>query len=244
MIKKMIIGVLALGLIATSCSSDDDNSSSNQLVNATAFVLSIEPLVDSDPATAPTKVLSGEFSGTSANVSTGLIGDLVNVSGTFFLRTPTDETMPGNPNNMNDENGVWFGTPGAPPTVNFVLSDLSTNPGWTYEVWVIGEAGPISTGRFTDFGGFDDFTDFSGLENNQGPSVPGEDFFLNPPTGETFPLDVRGRTVIISLEPVPDDSPAPFAIKPLVGVAGSTTAPSTHNFGPNVASLPSGSVSR
>mgnify|MGYP000391789410 FL=1 len=29
MIKKMIFGVLALGLIATSCSSDDDNSSSN-----------------------------------------------------------------------------------------------------------------------------------------------------------------------------------------------------------------------
>ena len=294
MIKKMIIGVLALGLFATSCSNDDDNSSSNldtltlnlsglevlgsnfvyegwiivngspvttgrftsvtfpqnfaidadQLANATAFVLSIEPAVDSDPLPAPTKVLRGEFNGNSANVNTSLIGDLINVSGTFFLRTPTDETMPGNPNNMNDENGVWFGTPGTPPTANLVLPDLSTNPGWTYEGWVIGESGPISTGRFTDFGDRDDFSNFSGVEFNQGPPVPGEDFFLNPPTGETFPLDVRGRTVVISLEPVPDDSPAPFAIKPLVGAAGTGTAPSTHDFGPNVASLPSGSVSR
>ena len=74
--------------------------------------------------------------------------------------------------------------------------------------------------------------------------MPGEDFFLNAPSGETFPLDVRGRTVVISVEPVPDNSPAPFAMKPLVGTAGQTTAPATHSFGLNLGSLPTGTVIR
>jgi len=286
---------MAIGLITTSCSDDDDNNSvstesltlnlsgleplgdqfvyegwimvdgtpqttgrftsvtfpqdfdvnSEQLANATSFILSIEPLDDPDPAPAPTKVLSGDFSGNSASVTTDLIGDLVNVSGTFFLRTPTDEDMAaGEANNGNDEFGVWFGTPGAPPTANLTLPDVSNNDGWIYEGWVIGESGPISTGRFDDFGGRDDFTDFSGAEFNQGPPVPGEDFFLNAPTGEVFPLDIRNRMVVISLEPVPDDSPAPFAIKPLVAVAGTETAPATHDFDANPNSLPTGTVTR
>jgi len=33
---------------------------------------------------------------------------------------------------------------------------------------------------------------FSGTQRN-GPPVPGEDFFLNAPEGETFPLDIRGQ---------------------------------------------------
>lgn len=293
MIKKMFLGVLALGLMLTSCSDDDDNASNldtltlnlnglevlgadfvyegwiivngqpvttgrftsvdfpqnfavdaTELSNATAFVLSIEPLVDPDPAPAPTKVLRGEFTGNSASVNTELIGDLTNVSGTFFLRTPTDEVMPGAGNNGNDQYGVWYGSPGMPPTANLNLPDVSQNAGWIYEGWVIGDSGPISTGRFDNFGGRDDFTNFSGTEFNQGPPVPGEDFFLNAPTGEVFPLDVRNRMVVISLEPVPDDSPAPFAIKPLVGVAGTDTAPSTHDFSANIASLPTGTVTR
>lgn len=293
MIKKLIIGVLAIGFFATSCSNDDDNASNlqtltlnlngleslgadfvyegwiivdglpvttgrftsvdfpqnfavdaTQLSNASAFVLSIEPLNDPDPAPAATKVLRGEFSGNSAIVNTALIGDLTNVSGTFFLRSPTDEVMPGNPNNGNDQYGVWYGSPGMPPTANLTLPDLDPDSGWIYEGWVIGDSGPLSTGRFLNFGDRDDFTGFSGAEFNQGPPIPGEDFFLNAPTGETFPLDVRGRMVVISLEPVPDDSPAPFAIKPLVATSGQETAPSTHDFNPNPSSLPTGTVSR
>lgn len=289
MIKKMIFAVLAVGIFATSCSSDDDNNSptisdltlnlsglealgsdfvyegwiivdgtpvstgiftsvtfpqtfsvnTTQLNSATRFVLSIEPAVDPDPAPAPTKILVGDFVGTSANVNTGVVGDFSNAAGEFFLRTPTDETAG---NNGNDQNGVWFGTPGMPPTPNFVLPTLPD--GWVYEGWVIGESGPLSTGTFTAFNTMDSTNGFSGTENNAGPPVPGEDFFLNAPTGETFPLDVRNRTVVISVEPFPDDSPAPFALKPLVGTAGTETAPSTHPFAQNLGSLPTGMVTR
>lgn len=209
-----------------------------QLNEASAFVLSIEPAVDNDPAPAATKILRGEFSGSTASVNTDLIGDFSNASGAFFLRTPTDETSG---NNMNDQYGVWFGTPGMPPSPNFNLPTLPV--GWAYEGWVVGDSGPLSTGTFTQFNAVDSAAPFSGTAQ-AGPPVPGEDFFMNAPTGETFPLDIRGRTVVISVEPVPDDSPAPFAIKPLVGTAGNDTAPATHAFGLNLASLPTGLVTR
>ncbi|WP_298236768.1 anti-sigma factor [uncultured Algibacter sp.] len=215
---------------------------SAQLEEATTFVLSIEPANDPDPAPADTKMLVGDFSGNTANVNSDIVGDFSNASGKFFLRSPTDEVDPGNPNNMNDEYGVWFGTPGTPPTPNFVLPTLSE--GWAYEGWVVGETGPITTGRFTDFDGRDDFNMFSGDEFKMGPPIPGEDFFLNAPAGETFPLDVRGRTVVISVEPVPDNSPAPFSMKPLLGKAGQETAPATHNFDQNLGTLPWGKVTR
>ena len=290
MIKKMFLAIIALGIFATSCSNDDDNTSTNanltlsldqgkelsalgndfvyegwiivdgnpvstgtfssvdfpqtfsvnaaQLSSATRFVLSIEPTNDTNPSPADTKVLVGDFLGNTATVNTGIVGDFNNASGAFFLRTPTDET---GTNNGNDENGVWFGTPGAPPTPNFVLPTLPA--GWVYEGWVVGETGPITTGTFNVFNTVDSFDDFSETSQS-GPPVPGEDFFLNAPAGETFPLDVRGRTVVVSVEPVPDNSPAPYVMKPLVGTAGQTTAPATHDFGQNLGSLPTGQVSR
>jgi hypothetical protein len=214
---------------------------------ATKFVLSIEPSPDLDPAPSDQKLIAGDFSGDTATVGTDIapaLGDLSGAAGTFFLRTPTDEAD-GAPNNMNDENGVWFGLPGMPPAPNLTLPTLPT--GWTYEGWVIGASGPLSTGTFTAFNVVDDnagaATSFSGTEKI-GPQLPGEDFFNNAPMGETFPLDIRGRTVVISVEPVPDNSPAPFLLKPLVGMAGQDTAPATYDFVLNAASFPTGSVSR
>lgn len=209
---------------------------------AVKFVLTIEPAVDSDPAPSATKYLVGDFSGDTAAITTGIVGDFNSSWGKAFLRTPTDE-VPGSANNGNDENGIWFGTPGAPPTAGLGLPELPE--GWKYEGWVVVEGlGPVTTGTFTSLTTADDSNAFSGTENNAGPPVPGEDFFLNAPTGFTFPLDVRGRTAVISIEPYPDNSPAPFTMKPLVGAVGQEIAPATHNLGLNLASFPTGIVSR
>ena len=83
-------------------------------------------------------------------------------------------------------------------------------------------------------------------QNNAGPPIPGEDFLLNAPTGETFPLDLRGRKVVISIEPSPDNSPNPFLLKPLLMDLSATAAlaPATHNFGQNLGSFPTGTVTR
>ena len=294
--KRLFLGLLSLGLLTTSCNSDDDNGTTittsdltislsgledlgttsvyegwlivggtpvstgvftvdgagtlsktvfpvetSTLANATKFVLSIEPLLDSDPAPSDQKLLAGDFSGTSADVSTNVapaVGDFSASTGSFFLRTPTDES--GGLNNGNDENGVWFGVPGAPPTPDFTLPTLPT--GWVYEGWVVTDAGPISTGTFTAFDSSDSFDGFSGI--SPGPSIPGEDFFNNAPSGVVFPLDVRGRTVVISVEPSPDNSPDPFVLKPLVGAAGTDTAPISYPFAYNAPSFPTGTVTR
>ena len=217
------------------------------LESATKFILTVEPNPDTDPAPSDQKLIAGDFSGDSADVSTSTapaVGDFSMAVGNFFLRTPTDEA-PGTANNGNDENGVWFGNPGMPPTATLVLPDLPT--GWIYEGWVIGDAGPISTGTFSAVDTMDDnagaATSFGGTEQ-LGPPLPGEDFFNNAPAGETFPLDVRGRTVVITVEPVPDNSPAPFVLKPLAAVSGNETAPNFHAFNLNTVSFPTGTVTR
>ena len=86
--------------------------------------------------------------------------------------------------------------------------------GWVYEGWVVIDGQPVSTGRFLDPTGPDDFGGFSGPLGN--PPFPGEDFIVNAPDGLEFPLDLRGAgTVVLTVEPADDDSPAPFPIRPL-----------------------------
>ena len=218
-----------------------------QLDAATKFVLTIEPSPDNDPAPSDQKLVAGDFSGNTASISTAVapgVGDFSNAAGVYFLRTPTNEP-PGTPNNLDDENGVWFGNPGMPPTAGFTLPTLPT--GWAYEGWLVTENGPISTGTFTEFGTMDSGNPLSGTENNAGPPIPGEDFFIAPAgSADTYPIDVRGKTVVISVEPVPDNSPAPFLLKPLLSAVAmdAEVAPTVHNFQQNLASLPTGSVSR
>ncbi len=214
---------------------------------ATKFILTIEPNPDPDPAPSDQKFIAGDFNGNTATVSTSVapaVGDFSNSAGDFFLRTPTDEPA-GSGNNGNDQYGVWFGQPGMPPAATLVLPELPT--GWIYEGWVIGESGPLSTGTFSSIDTMDDNagldTSFSGTEND-GPPIPGEDFFNNAPAGETFPLDIRGRTVVITVEPVPDNSPAPFTLKPLAAQAGNDTAPAFNSFALNLGSFPTGTVTR
>ncbi|MEO1052226.1 MAG: anti-sigma factor [Bacteroidota bacterium] len=215
---------------------------------ATTFILTIEPAVDPDPAPSDQKYIAGDFSGDMAVVSTAVapaVGDFSASAGTYFLRTPTDEE-PGTGNNGNDFNGVWFGLPGMPPSANLTLPTLPT--GWIYEGWLVTENGPISTGTFTDVADRDNSNSLSGIENNAGPAIPGEDFFIAPDDAvDDFPIDVRGNMVVITVEPVPDNDPGPFTLKPLASMvaADAATAPGSHSFSLNVDnSFPSGWVGR
>ncbi|WP_103864326.1 hypothetical protein [Aquimarina sp. I32.4] len=237
-----------------SVNSSGELSSTSFAVNteslnaATSFVLTIEPTPDPDPAPADTKLLKGDFgTGNTATVGLGPViteGDFLDSAGNFFLRTPTDEA-PMTANNGNDEFGVWFGTPAMPPVATLTLPVLDA--GWKYEGWVVSEGVPISTGTFTMGGSADDNAGasdgFSETASN-GPQLPGEDFFRNEPDGVTFPLDVRGKAVVISVEPFPDNAAAPFLLKPLVGTAGTETAPTSYAFELNSESFPTGSISR
>ena len=135
--------------------------------------------------------------------------DFSEASGSYFVATPTTESV-------DDEfSGVWFLNPpsdGNPPSAALDIPVLPA--GWVYEGWVVVDGQPVSTGRFLDAAGPDDFGGFSGPL--PAPPFPGEDFIVNAPDGLEFPLDLRGNgTVVLTIEPADDDSPAPFAMRPL-----------------------------
>lgn len=179
---------------------------------ASTFVLTIEPSPDADPAPTATHVLAGDFNANSADLSishpAALGDDFLGASGGYILATPTDGGA------MNNENsGVWFMDPMAGPGASLDLPVLPE--GWAYEGWVVLNGSPLSTGTFTNVAATDAAAVYSGTM--AGPPFPGEDFLLNAPSGLTFPIDLSGRTVVISIEPSPDNSAAPFVLKPLLG---------------------------
>ncbi len=180
------------------------------LKDATAFILSIEPAVDSDPAPSNTKILAGSFSGSSASLAisdANAVGtDFDSATGLYFLATPTNGPA------SNETSGIWFMDP-ANGTAGLTLPTLGA--GWIYEGWVVIDGIPVSTGTFRSGDMADSGNPHSGTQG--APAVPGEDFFVDAPAGLNFniPPDLAGKTAVVSVEPVPDNTTAPFVLKPL-----------------------------
>ena len=211
----------------------------SDLENATMFVLTIEPANDPDPAPSDIHILAGEFNGTTASLSidhsAALNNDFMGISGTYILATPTDTVS------SNEESGIWFldNSSGSPEAG----LDLPTLPaGWAYEGWAVINGVPVSTGTFTKVDEADAAAPFSGSMG--GPPFPGEDFLNNAPSGLSFPTDLRGGVAVISIEPVPDNSPMPFVLKPLVGAIDENAATHTALDMTENLSFPTGEASR
>lgn len=212
------------------------------LANATAYVLTIEPASDPDPAPSDVHILAGDFSGNSASITVNhgaAIGsDFADAMGTYILATPTDGGSM-----TNELAGVWWLDPAGAPDPGL---DLPTLPaGWVYEGWAVVDGTPLSTGRFTSVSGADDFSGYSSTAA-MAPPFPGEDLLENAPAGLMFPADLSGATVVISVEPSPDNSDAPFTLKPLVSMIGDMPADHTpYTMNNNAAATnPTGTVSR
>lgn len=215
----------------------------NQLSNAAKFVLSIEPVNDTDPAPSDTKILVGDFSGNSATMGSGTVGDFSNAAGKYILATPTNGAM------TNENSGIWFlDLASGSPVAGLTLPTLPN--GWKYEGWVVINGIPVTTGKFTKVAATDEFNGFSGatalpMPNGADGFFPGEDFLQGAPMGLMFPTDIAGGTAVISIEPEPDNSPMPFTLKPLVGnIADDATDHTTYAMGQNLTSFPSGTVAR
>ncbi len=212
----------------------------DDVANATAYVLTIEPSPDNDPSPSSVHILAGDFSGSGADLTVNhgaaLGTDFTAATGSYILATPTDGM------NNNETSGVWWLDPAQGPGPGLNLPILPD--GWVYEGWAVIDGTPVTTGRFTSINGADDAATFSGSAG--GPPFPGEDFLNNAPAGLTFPTDLSGATVVISVEPQPDNSPAPFTLKPLVAPVPSPAADHTsYNMSNNAtATNPTGTVTR
>ena len=209
------------------------------LAKATTFVLTIEPKNGDVPAPTDVHILAGNFNGNSGTLSidhsAALGSNFSAVSGKYILATPTDDL------NTNEKSGIWFlDLASGSPTVGLSLPQLPN--GWKYEGWIVKSGIPVTTGKFLTSTGVDDFKGFSGVKN--GPAFPGEDFLKNAPAGLTFPLDLSGGKAVISIEPVPDNSPNPFLLKPLVtDIPQNAQDHVTYNMGKNL-NFPTGTISR
>ncbi|MCI5058773.1 MAG: anti-sigma factor [Flavobacteriales bacterium] len=236
--KPVSTGVFTVGSDgAVNKSFDVDRK---DLKDATAFVLTIEPSPDDDPAPSDIHILAGDFGDDDAQLTvdhgSALGTSFSTATGNYILATPTDA------DNTNETSGVWWLDPNAGPGAGL---DLPTLPaGWKYEGWVVVNGTPVSTGTFLSASVADDAAPYSG--STSGPAFPGEDLLMNAPSGLTFPTDLSSQKVVISVEPSPDNSTAPFLLKPLVGNVPSAAATGTLYTMDNNASAtnPSGTVTR
>jgi hypothetical protein len=202
------------------------------LETASTLVITIEPAGDADTIPSDTHIVAGDVTDGAAMLTishpAALGTDFSDATGSFLLGTPTDG------DGTNELSGIWFlELPG--PTVSL---DLPTLPaGWLYEGWTLIDGVPVTSGTFLTADGPDAFDGYSG--DQDGPPFPGEDYLLNAPDGVTFPTDLSGATVVISVEPSPDDSTAPFALKPLLGVADDPAGDHvSYQLGNNAVDLP------
>lgn len=211
------------------------------LESATTYVLTIEPNPDNDPSPSSVHILAGDFSGDDANLTvdhSAAIGtDFSSATGSYILATPTDGGS-----DTNENSGVWWLDPAQGPGPGLSLPTLPD--GWAYEGWAVIDGTPVSTGIFTTTEGADAAAVYSGTAG--GPPFPGEDFLTNAPAGLTFPTDLSGAPIVISVEPQPDNSPAPFVLKPLFVVAPDPAIDHTsYDMDNNAAATnPTGAVNR
>ncbi len=210
------------------------------LDDATAFILTIEPVPDTDPAPSAVHILAGDFSGNSANLSVGhgaaLGNNFSTAAGKYILATPTNGAM-------TDENsGIWFlDLSSGTPAVGLTLPTLPA--GWKYEGWTVIDGQPVTSGKFTAVDMVDEDDSFSSTE--PGPPFPGEDYLMNAPSGLTFPTDLSNGTGVISIEPDPDNSPNPFTLKPLVATIPDMAMDHlTYDMSQNLGSFPTGTASK
>ena len=211
------------------------------LDDATAFVLTIEPQPDPDPDPSSVHILGGSFDGSTASLSisfdAALGTDFSSASGTFILATPTTSTT-------DDElSGIWFiDLSSGSPMAGLSLPTLPS--GWMYEGWAVIGGIPVSTGKFNAVDAPDLAAPYSSMEN-PAPPFPGEDFVMNAPDGLMFPTDLSSGVAVITVEPDPDNSTSPFAIKPLVGgIPDNAQDHYNYPMGLNPGSFPTGTASK
>ena len=228
----------ALTTVAGSPISSGEFAPAVDIGAATEIVITIEPAGDVDAVPANSKLLGGTLA--SGNASLAISGPkaigstFASASGKYTLATPTDGA------NNNENSGIWFlELVGGAPIVSLVLPALPA--GWIYEGWAVINGRPVTTGTFSSATGADASKPYSGPLG--APPFPGEDFLLNAPAGLVFPTNLAGGMAVVTVEPVPDDSPAPFTLKPLLGtIPANAVDRVAYSMGLNPASFPTGTA--
>jgi len=177
----------------------------------TDIAISIEAQDEMATTPAYTLILAGVVSEGQVDLTVedelGIGVSFEDAAGKYVLATPTDGS------GTNENSGIWFLD--LSTGVSLTGLNLPELPsGWNYEGWVLVGDTYLSTGRFDQFSAADESSDYSGSAAS--PPFPGEDFLQNAPAGVSFPLDLAGVSVMITVEPwegYDDNEEAPFFLK-------------------------------
>ncbi|MCP4726091.1 MAG: anti-sigma factor [bacterium] len=168
---------------------------------ATLIKISVEEAGDVNSIPSGSYILAGPVSGFSAVLSVShaeAMGvSFSSATAKYLLATPsTTDTL-------DEKSGIWFQDEivAEEPVPGIIAFDLESD--WEYECWITVDGIELSTGKFDLPGAGDNSIEYLG--DGSIPFLPGEDFINNAPAGLTFPLDLSGASIKITLESEKDD---------------------------------------
>lgn len=172
-------------------------SAAENLFNAVNVFVTLEP--GGTPGASPGSAiyLQGPFFDGVAQLSVPVPLLLPEAAGSYRVFTPTDGP------DTNEGSGVWAVSVDGDPLLQ--LPPLNTVYAWEHYMIIDGQT--LTMGRFNNPAARDFANLYSGPE--MAPQFPGEDFVANAPAGLTFPADLAGARLLLTLEPILDDTVAP-----------------------------------
>ncbi|MCE5273479.1 hypothetical protein LLH00_19550 [bacterium] len=181
-------------------------------------------------------ISSGQADLTVSN-SFGMNMSLDNITGRYILATPTDTVT------SNEKSGIWFLDTSTGISFNG-LSLPTLGSGWKYEAWVKFDTLWVSTGKFTSVSAADESNTYGSAWS--APAFPGQDFLINAPSGLTFPTDLSGSEIMVTVEPLDAydlDKSKPFYLKVLSGqVPAGAADHATYFLNKDTGGLPTGTA--
>ena len=185
----------------------DRFTASETLFSAISILIAIEPTGVIGDAPSEAVILQGPFIDGIATLVVPFPAGIQQASGSYRVFTPTDGL------NTNEGSGVWAINANGQPTMT--LADI--NNIYMFEHFMVINGIPVTMGRFRTTDTRDLRNPWSGPLTDAAPEVPGEDFLANAPAGLTFPADLSGSQLLVTLEALYGDLVEPSQLVVLEG---------------------------
>lgn len=172
-------------------------TANENLYSSVSVLITIEPggIPGATPGSAV--ILQGPFIDGVAQLRVPAPLLTIEAAGSYRVFTPTDGP------DTNEGSGLWAVSVDDDPLL--LLPPLNNVYSWEHYLIIGGQT--LSMGRFRSPIAPDFINPFSGSE--PAPGFPGEDFLVNAPEGVTFPADLSGARLLLTLEPVLNDTADP-----------------------------------
>ena len=185
----------------------DRFTASETLFSAISILIAIEPTGAIQDAPSEAVILQGPFIDGIATMAVPFPPGIGEATGSYRVFTPTDGP------NTNEGSGVWAANANGEPTL--ALADI--NNLYMFEHFMVINGIPLTMGRFKTTDTRDLRNPWSGPLTDTAPAVPGEDFVANAPAGFTFPADLSGSRLLVTLEALYGDRVEPSQLIVLEG---------------------------